>query len=722
MRRWLLVTLALLTAGSREPVAGSPQQPAPPPQTFRSGAQIVQVDVRVHKDGKFITDLGAADFTIKEDGVPQKIESVVLITSTSAPGAPSAPPAPSAPSAPAPPAPSAPLAPPSVWIFVFDTEHLSPGSLTRTRDAVVKFIADRFRQGDIGGVVFDGKMANNRLTSEREELGKAAASVKIPGEMQSRRLEMQEWPRLQDDQEAWMVADGDRQALAAATTRACSDDPDQCRKVPVDVLIQEKARRLAAQTRTAALRTLRSAEGLSNGLARMPGAKTIVFLSEGFFLTSQEAELRQAVGMAARAGAHFYTIDARGLNKGSASSDLINKQYVDNAAGGQQKFDTQADGTNSLAVDTGGIAIRNENNFGRALDEIQTDAATYYVVSYAPSNTTFDGKYRSIDVSVSRPGTKVRARRGYLALEPAALLTPRAAGSAAVRPTPSGGATSAKAAEADRSLPDLPVSPGLIPLPDATTPNETMPLIAGGAPSNASSPAVRTKIDGGKMVAALRSSASGSTSAGSGATSPANSPAEVGWAAYEKGDVAAAAIHLAEAAKAPDARPWVHYALGLAQFAQQRYKDAAVAWERVLRDVPEFEPIYFSLADAYGLQHDEGTAIKVLRAAEQRWPNDPEVLDAIGVMQIRRGALDAAIESFDRATTVAPADALGYFNLARALQMRLLKSQRYDPQLQKWVGGDTDRKRAIAAFEKYLDIGGPYQVQAREALAALAWR
>src|SRR5215510_11719280 len=71
-------------AGSWKPAAGSRQQP-PPPQTFRSGAQIVQVDVRVHKDGKFVTDLGAADFEIKEDGVPQKVVSLVLINAGAAP-------------------------------------------------------------------------------------------------------------------------------------------------------------------------------------------------------------------------------------------------------------------------------------------------------------------------------------------------------------------------------------------------------------------------------------------------------------------------------------------------------------------------------------------------------------------------------------------------------------------------------------------------------------
>jgi len=216
--------------------------------------------------------------------------------------------------------------------------------------------------------------------------------------------------------------------------------------------------------------------------------------------------------------------------------------------------------------------------------------------------------------------------------------------------------------------------------------------------------------------ARLRPSGSGEAS-----SAAVNTPAELGWNAYERGDVETAARELGEAAKAQDARPWVVYALGLSHFALRHYPDAAQAWERVRRDVPEFEPIYFSLADAYGLQHEEGTALKILREAEKRWPADAEIPDAIGVIQIRRGALDAAIESFERATTIAPAEALGYFNLARAHQMRLLKSQRYDPYTQKWIGGDEDRRRAIAMFQKYLQLGGPYERQAREALSALGW-
>src|SRR5262245_21201341 len=279
----LTLLLAQQLTAQQQPQPSAPPQQTAPPQTFRSGAQIVEVDVRVTKDNRFVTDLGPDDFALVEDGVPQKIQTLVLINA-SAPGAPGAPVAPLAPAAPEPLAPAAPLAPlaptaKQVWLFLFDTTHLSPAGLTRTRDAVVKFIVEKFRNGDIGGVVADGRMANNRLTSDREELRAAAAAVKMPGNSKSHQLDLREWPRLQDDDEAWAIADGDRQALANAVRRACTEDPGQCGpNYPIDTVILEKARRLARETRTSTTLTLTVVETLSNGLARFPGPKTVVFL------------------------------------------------------------------------------------------------------------------------------------------------------------------------------------------------------------------------------------------------------------------------------------------------------------------------------------------------------------------------------------------------------------------------------------------------------------
>ena len=701
MSRFILVAALLLLSEQ--------QLPPPSPQPFRSGAQVVEVDVRVFRDGRFVADLNADDFLISEDGVPQQIQSVILISASQ--------PLAAAPAQAPAPAPSTQHSAPStqhpaVWLFVFDTTHLTPGPFQRAREAAAKFVTDKWRDGDVGGVVINGAMANNRLTTDRKELKAAIDAAKMPGDLRSRQLELREWPRFQDEFEVFRIVENDQEAIRNATARACTDDPDACRRAQPDVEVREKARRMSAEYLRATRETLTMVNALCNGLARVPGAKTVVFFSEGFVIQQMESTLRQVTGQAARAGAHFYTIDARGLNKGPGSQ-IIDQARAGTAAGSLGGFDAQADGTNSLAVDTGGIAIRNENNFGRALDEIQQDASTYYVIAYTPSNTTFDGKYRAIDVKVSRPGVKVRSRRGYLATSPAALTNGSASGPAtprseitAAEPVPPKRGSEAMGAEADHPLSTNPVAgiPVTAPLPSAEV---LRSLGRDEPPAAADAPGVA------RMRPDVRF---GETAAATG------SAAERGWTAYQNGDVDTAARELGTAASAPGARPWVVYTLGMSQFALRQYREAAQSWERVRRAVPEFEPLYFNLADAYGVQREDGLALGVLRDAEARWPQDPEVANAIGVIHVRRGALDAAIESFTRATSVAPADALGYFNLARAHQMRLLKSQRYDPLMQKWIGGDEDRRRAIANFEKYLQLGGPYERQAREALASLSWK
>jgi tetratricopeptide (TPR) repeat protein len=206
------------------------------------------------------------------------------------------------------------------------------------------------------------------------------------------------------------------------------------------------------------------------------------------------------------------------------------------------------------------------------------------------------------------------------------------------------------------------------------------------------------------------------------APTKANDMAGKGWAAYQKGDVEHAAEYLGQAAGSADAHPWVRYALGLSQLALGRYADAVAAWERVRRDVPEFEPVYFNLADGYLLQKNNDAALGVLRDAQARWPADSEVWNATGVLEIRRGAIDAAVRSFTRAITAAPDDSLGYFNLARAHQMRAAQSQRFDGARQKWVGGESDTKKAVEYYTKYVQMGGPFVQQAKEALQVLNWK
>jgi hypothetical protein len=73
----------------------------------------------------------------------------------------------------------------------------------------------------------------------------------------------------------------------------------------------------------------------------------------------------------------------------------------------------------ALTDETGGIMIRNTNDLSAGFRRIDQDMRNYYMLSYVPKNDKFDGRFRTISVSVKRPGVDVAARKGYYAVRSA---------------------------------------------------------------------------------------------------------------------------------------------------------------------------------------------------------------------------------------------------------------------------------------------------------------
>jgi VWFA-related protein len=673
---------------------------------IRTGVQLVQIDARVFDaQGRFVGDLTREDFELLEDGAPQAIRQLVLVEEAAGPAA----------VAPAATAESGEARVPvararQTWIFFFDLPNLTPcGGFDRARQAVRQFIADRFQDGDLAGIVAGDRMVNNRLTTVREELLAGLKHVQPRSDARSRWVDLtREWPRLSDAEEAIRIARNEREALQRATIRACGDDPSQCDGA--DMQVRDKAHRLARDIQRASLDTMTAINALASGLARIPGPKTVVFLSDGFVVQDIETTLRSVVGQMARAGARVYAIDVRGLGRlGAPGADQF---LADDPAGPSVRFDTLADAPNSLAIDTGGLMIRNENNIGRALDTIARDAGRYYLLAYEPANTTWDGKYRNVEVRVARANVRVRARRGYLALDPARMLAPQP-----------GGAPPAGAAMAEASV--------RAPVAGAPVAKESVRAPAAGAPvtqefagaAHAAAPpspergheaaptAMRLRPDAARRVEAL---------AGGGIVDGAEL-ATAGWNAYQRGDLEGALEPLAKAGEAADARPWVLYALGMTQAGLGRLDDALASWERVRAGAPAFEPVYLDLAATYVHLSDLTRALDVLRDAERRWPASADVHNGLGVVHVRGGALDEAIAAFTRAAESVPADSLAQFNLARAYDLRYARSQRYLSSQRRWTTNDQDRRKAIEHYETYLRMGGPHAAEVRNALLRLGW-
>ena len=396
-----LVPLALCAA-----VLLQAQKPAQP--TFKSATELVEVDaVVLDKNGNFVPGLKPEDITLYENGKPQRIQQFFMVTHdlglTEGSIASQY-------------ADEAQFGAHRVFVLLFDEAHLANDSLARVKAGAETFVREMFTAGDAGGVFLNGGMYKGRLTVDKGELLGAIRTVQPAFETRQAILgPFREWPRINSEVEAWRIADGAREVTAALGAQACQQDPQACLSEGglgnVENLIQQKARLYIRQARMMTSSTLRSLDRVAQGLAKIPGRKTVVLITEGFFVEESRTDLEHVAAQAARNGITIYSIDGRGLINGMAANpDVVRPEQSRITS-----FDTGEDGPNILTEGTGGFMVRNIDDMSRAFGLIVRDTSTYYVIGYQPDNPTMDGKVRHIEVKASRPGVKVRARRSYAA-------------------------------------------------------------------------------------------------------------------------------------------------------------------------------------------------------------------------------------------------------------------------------------------------------------------
>ena len=67
---------------------------------------------------------------------------------------------------------------------------------------------------------------------------------------------------------------------------------------------------------------------------------------------------------------------------------------MDNFHNTQETLDT-------LAADTGGKALLDSNDLTLGMTQVQKDMSSYYMLTYASTNSAEDGKYRRIQVKLA---------------------------------------------------------------------------------------------------------------------------------------------------------------------------------------------------------------------------------------------------------------------------------------------------------------------------------
>lgn len=137
----------------------------------------------------------------------------------------------------------------------------------------------------------------------------------------------------------------------------------------------------------------------ANDLAERPEKRrAIVVLSDGMD-TRSRASAEKALNKALAAQATIYTVDmsaSHGPNVGNQQNSVVLKNFATKSGG-------------RFVATPGGQALR------EAFAGIVEELSNQYTIGYRPTNRTRDGKWRSLEVRLSRPELGARTRKGYRA-------------------------------------------------------------------------------------------------------------------------------------------------------------------------------------------------------------------------------------------------------------------------------------------------------------------
>ena len=431
-----LKSLLLLTLTAFVPAQSStPQLEQQPDQSFtlQTGAQLVVVDIVVtDKSGNPVHNLTQSDFTLLENGAPQRIGSFDEHTATSAvtlPPMPTLSPGSFTNYSPAP-------ATPSLNVLLLDTLNTPLNDQVVVRDQLIKFVKTAKPGARIA--IFGLTSRLLLLQSFTSDPAILRAAVEQNNLQNSALL-------------ANPVTGGNTENLAdhvGLMARASSSQEAAAMAGMVAALKQFQAQTDSFQLQLRAKYTLDAMDQIARYLANFPGRKNLIWFSGSFPLdilpdgdvqdpfasvNNSRDEFQATTNLLSHAQVAVYPVDARGLFPSpntdvTQSGDKYGNQthlrpqdthgldqdaFSKDENSFNQRTATENTTMNEMARQTGGRAFINNNDLADAVAQAIDSGSNFYTLTYAPTDTRFDGRYRKIQVNLQQHGYTLAYRRGY---------------------------------------------------------------------------------------------------------------------------------------------------------------------------------------------------------------------------------------------------------------------------------------------------------------------
>jgi VWFA-related protein len=172
-------------------------------------------------------------------------------------------------------------------------------------------------------------------------------------------------------------------------------------------------------------RQLSALETAAKMLGQLNEKKSLIYFASGLRLNGidNQAQLHATVDAAIKAGVSFWPIDARGLVAEAPLGDATQGSpgnagiYTGAAAlATTNAFQLSQDTLYALAGDTGGKALFDTNELTRGIVQAQQAVEDYYILGYYSTNSAQNGHFRRVRISLTQnPDAKLDYRQGYYA-------------------------------------------------------------------------------------------------------------------------------------------------------------------------------------------------------------------------------------------------------------------------------------------------------------------
>ena len=395
-------------------------------------SNLVNIDVIVKdKKGKYVSDLKPEDFTITEDGRPQKLEffdAPLPRTETPKPGETAAP-APGAST-------TATIATRNYVALVLDSQTTDFTNLKPVREGAIKYVREQVTDADAVAIltVTNGLQMLQPFTQDKAKL---IASIEKLGGPDSKGFEQKDLAENISQLREFLNNASSQPTTSISTVAGGSD---AARIMIARTVLAQFIRLRTALSLQQARPVLAALAAIAEGLRSIPGKKTVVLFSQGFVSPAVlDWQVQSTIDIANRANVAIYIIDSAGLRAGApASGSLVpasplagvsaitNQEQRIRAVGGETVFDNvrqegqsrEYDILYRISGDTGGKFLKGNNDIAQGLERINQEIQARYTLAYRSTNQNFDGTFRKVKIEVRRPDTQIISRSGYYAIPP----------------------------------------------------------------------------------------------------------------------------------------------------------------------------------------------------------------------------------------------------------------------------------------------------------------